>query len=175
MANTASKPQAKPQAPQANGGVPDVASFDFGALGAPKATETWQREGGREAKPVPENILAALRASKANDQAGVWPLLPGAPFANAEDAKAGKPQGLARELQNLLRRGAEQLKLGVRIKIEANEENTGAHVSFLATDRRQYDESKPRKPTRRKDETDVEYNARMAEYERAFSAWQRGH
>jgi len=148
----------------------DAVSFDFGAL-KPKSTESWAREGGREARPIPENILAALKASKANDQAGLFSV-PGAPYARAEDGK-DVLTGIARDLVNLLRRGAAQLNLGCKIKVDANSDNTVSHVAFQAVDKRAYDASKPRKPTRRMDETDPEYAARMAVYDRDFAAWQR--
>jgi hypothetical protein len=158
----ASKPGPKPK-------TADVASFDFAKL-SPKATETWQREGGREAKPIPENILAALRASKANDQAGLFSV-PGAPYATVDGKES--LTGIARELVNLLRRGAEQLHYGVKIKVDGNDDNTASHVAFQAVDRRTHNPDKPRKPTRRTDETDPEFSARMAAYERDIAAWNR--
>ncbi len=157
--------------PGPKGKTADVASFDFAKL-SPKATETWQREGGREAKPIPDNILAALRASKANDQAGLFSV-PGAPYATVNGKEA--LTGIARELVNMLRRGAEQLKLGVKIKVDANSDNTVSHVAFQAVDRRTHNPDKPRKPTRRSDETDPEFSARLAAYERDIAAWNRDH
>lgn len=146
-----------------------AADFDFGALKA-KATETWQREGGREAKPVPENLLTALKASKAKDQAGLFSV-PGAPYETVDGEQ--KLTGLARDLTNLLRRGANQLGYGLRLKVDASEDGKMSHVAFQATDKRAHDPSKPRKPTHRMDETDPEYAARLAAYERDLAAWQR--
>lgn len=152
----------------------NVADFDFTAL-TPKAAETWTREGGREAKPIPENILSALRASKANDQAGLFSVPgPGAPWQK-DDGGRDVLSGVTRELVNLLRRGAEQLKLGVKIKVDQSDDHKVSHVAFQAVDRRQHDPDKPRKPTRRADETDPEFSARMAAYERDIAAWNRTH
>lgn len=155
------KPDAAPTAP---------ADFDFGKL-TPIATETWQREGGREAKPVPENILKALKGSKTNDQAGLFSV-PGPAFEKDKDGNE-KLAGVARDLANLLRRGAAQLGYGLRLKVDASDDNKIAHVAFQSVEKRQHDPDKPRKPTHRVDETDPEYAARMAAYERDMAAWQR--
>jgi hypothetical protein len=158
-----------------------MADFDFGAL-KPKATEAWSREGGgAPAKPVPENLMQALKASRANDQAGLFSV-PG-PAYERDDKGAVKVDahdrpivtGLAKELGNFLRRGAEQLNLGVRIKTDESENRKTAHVAFQATERRKHDPDKPRKPTRLKNETDPEYAARIANYERDLATWRRQH
>lgn len=156
-----------------------MADFDFGKL-TPKATEEWSREGGgAPAKPVPENLITALKASKVNDQAGLFSV-PGPAYERDDkdtikvDAN-GRPvvTGLAKELSNLLRRGAEQLGYGVKIKVDESENRKYAHVAFHAGKRRTHDPDKPRKPTRRKDDTDPEYAARLAQYERDIAAYRR--
>jgi hypothetical protein len=157
-----------------------MADFDFGALKA-KATEEWGREGGGAApKPVPENLLQSLTASRKNDQPGLFSV-PGPGYERDDQGqikvdKNDRPvvTGLARELCNFLRRGAEQLGYGVRLKVDESENLKVAHVAFHAIERRQQTD-KPRKPSRRKDETDAEHTARQAQYDRDLAEWRRTH
>lgn len=78
------------------------------------------------------------------------------------------PASEAKAVQNLIRRAANSLGMGCAVQVV--EDGDTAKVRFIGKDKRQYDETKPRKPVRG-EMSDSEFAAALRDYSEKLSAY----